>query len=399
MDLITAAKRKLQKNTTIKSPTDSIVELRHNNIPYYKPSFFHLSWTLTRPVNITVRDVHLCRRVSSIYRHIGTRLDNNGMRLLNNWPLQSIRVVGRITSVHYLDDDNTKCKITIDDGTAENNTLTVYTEANVTFGITIEVIGIFCRYNAVNAKSVKRVWLNDQIEWWSQMLTDRDLLQQHWVLEETPSFSTELELIHETEQPFSQPPQIINLELPEMKLIDMKGNITVFEEWLYTVTSSTPAALQGRVMHALIAESAVTFSQIYNAPSVRTLLNRLLLEKFVTNVIPLSDELIYAEWAQLRLQDSKRVLLRTVLADIGVPTDDPPELLHQETITSAITTTKTLFNNSQNKRVLLSNVKALLPERASLAATVAFVAGLVTRGIINDIWVYSAIDKAWVYMP
>lgn len=405
MDIITAAKRRLQRNTNLTSSSDPIVELRHNGVPYYRPKYFHLSWTLTRPVNLAVRDLRHCCRVSAVYRHIGTHLDTQGTRLLGNWPLRTVRVVGRVTSIRYIDDHNTQCRATIDDGTAENDTLAVYTDAKLAVGTTVEVVGVLYRHDAVKADTVQRVWLTDQIAWWSQMLNDREMLQQQWVLEDTPSFSTELELVRETEhhtatqQPPAQPLQVIDLELPDMRVVYAKGEVTLFEDWLYTIAASTPAALHGRVMYALVADSATAFTDIYNAPPVRTLLNRLLLDKFVTNAVPLSDELIYAEWSRLRLQDSKRVLLRTVLADLGVHTDDPPLTLHTAALTTATEAATRLFNTQNTTRVHLTDVKALLPDRASSAATVSLVAGLVKRGLVNDTWVYSMVDKTWMCMP
>lgn len=408
MELVTAAKKRLQKNARLQNGTDGVVQLEIDRINYYKPSLFHLSWTMERAVNLCLQDIKSCKLVSQVYRNLGVHFDYDGIRLLGNWPLNKVNVVGKVINTYYVNDENTRRRVSIDDGTYANGCLNFFTEKNVEVGMTVEVIGVIYREDTLNDCTVKQVWLNRQVEWWKEMLHDRKLLQQQWVLESISSFSAEVDMLREMEEKnevinLNYPIEVVDLDFPEMKVLLSKGKIISFEEWLDTL-DDTMSVLQARVIYEIASvfpKRILRFYDFYYLHPIRILLNKLLLQKFITKVIPLTDEAIYAEWSRLRLQDSKQVLLSELLHNIGVSPvpNSQDSILDLQPLTAIFNEIVQLFAlYKQDVSPQLHTIKALFSAHATSVATVALVAGLVRSSQIDVYWVYSDVDKRWVCM-
>ena len=204
LHLIRAAKRRLLSNAAIDTvPSDSRVAFRSKEstefhdvmAEYYVPGMFHMAWTLKPDTFVDLRHCDLLRTKSVL--DVYKIYTENSVRMLGNWPLRNICIVGRVVSSLKRDDDF--WEVILDDGSFDGAAglkigvgsyawTMMEVDAGVfglKEGVCIEVKGeIRVPYEDetmyVRASSLKIVGSDREIQWWSSVMETRDRLLVPW---------------------------------------------------------------------------------------------------------------------------------------------------------------------------------------------------------------------------
>lgn len=77
-------------------PRQANIVLRQNDVYYYSPGLFHLAPTHEHIVPLTIQDVHNASCVLEIYGVAGMQKHTQGYVMINNYPVQHIKIRGRV---------------------------------------------------------------------------------------------------------------------------------------------------------------------------------------------------------------------------------------------------------------------------------------------------------------
>lgn len=88
------------------APGEDHIALRHQNRCYYVPELFHKSPVFGKLCPLFIRDVLKSKSILLIYGVLGIRHHTSGVIMINNHPIKTIELVGRIISINYREFDS-----------------------------------------------------------------------------------------------------------------------------------------------------------------------------------------------------------------------------------------------------------------------------------------------------
>lgn len=218
LGLMRAARRQLRENASSDTAVDDkrvsfrISRKGHNGekvtTNFYVPELFHLCWTMQENsfVDLCLLDALRTKKVSEVYKNEGFRADRQDVRLLSNWPLRYLRVVGKVVSYEQRE---TQWVVLVDDGSFDGGCLEVIVDRYVwammevegaCFGVRVGwcvcVYGITKRVGNSHGPGVVTMQasrvsvvakrggeLVHQMEWWQSVLQTRERLLRPWELD------------------------------------------------------------------------------------------------------------------------------------------------------------------------------------------------------------------------
>jgi hypothetical protein len=463
LKLIHAAKKKLQENTHIDPVVDDkriAFRIRKEKgfgvIDYYVPRIFHLCSTLEQGVYMDIAQCDLIetKYVSEIYKNEGVGMDKENVRMLNNWPIKNIKVVGRVVNILK---NVSSWILHVDDGSFERGSLEIKIDKRVwimmevenscvglKIGWTVAVYGSISRirydenYVAIQADRIYMVGrkgegLQQQLEWWKSVIEVREVMKSPWVLDMQSQNAMEaLHSLQKQEEDLdsfkdscesssqSQPqPQIdvitIDDEEREMKVMVNNRLVSAQEystrKWSRAPDFSmgTPSLLEMTIMREFVNLTAsykptensfdgltMEVSDLYKKYSVTTVLNTMVLGIFVENAAGLADDsAVYDQWRSLHFQESKQMLLFSTLK----------RLEQQQAITldvSKLIIGLTPFQAAVQRVVKLFHGMASLRESEVKLGRVARalwrgVSRAASIGIVGELITRGAVDHEWVF--
>ena len=354
MELLRAAMHKLEKNMNIDTvPNDPRIAFRTiiDKIiwNYYIPSMFHLCETMNEPITISTLDIYNTKRGTDVYKNIGIVLDNDGIRMLQNWPINVVNIVGKVFSIVELDETHT-WELYIDDGSFMENLrvvidkyiwaqLEVKIDGGLKEGMYVQMVGkIKVRYEDISimAKSMKIVGFNEQVIWWGDVLEQREIFNKPWVIDLSSQHA--LSALHSVERREElnkkekgikerhKTVDVIDLDVPEMNMVE-NGEVVPYSTFYEKIidryfTLDVVSELERVVVKSLIGLSLnneqTTLSLLYEKENVSQTLSMIVLRDFVRECAVADDATVYRNWKKLRFQQSKQVLLQFSLRRFSI---------------------------------------------------------------------------------
>lgn len=345
---------KLEKNMNIDTvPNDPRIAFRTiiDKIiwNYYIPSMFHLCETMNEPITISTLDIYNTKRGTDVYKNIGIVLDNDGIRMLQNWPINVVNIVGKVFRIVELDETHT-WELYIDDGSFMENLrvvidkyiwaqLEVKIDGGLKEGMYVQMVGkIKVRYEDISimAKSMKIVGFNEQVIWWGDVLEQREIFNKPWVIDLSSQHA--LSALHSVERREElnkkekgikerhKTVDVIDLDVPEMNMVE-NGEVVPYSTFYEKVidryfTLDVVSELERVVVKSLIGLSLnneqTTLSLLYEKENVSQTLSMIVLRDFVRECAVADDETVYRNWKKLRFQQSKQVLLQFSLRRFSI---------------------------------------------------------------------------------
>lgn len=176
------------------APSQSHISLRRNGVCYYAPELFHLSPTFDHVVPMTISDVLKSKCVLEIYGVPGIKKHMEGFVMVNNYPVQLIRIRGRLLLYNQVSYEGKLpfYVLKLDDYLGDRLSITVKASCTLlgqqlSEGVIIEVTGkvnYLPRYIQIHAKSalVRGAFSQFEIEleWWEMVLRARKFLEVPW---------------------------------------------------------------------------------------------------------------------------------------------------------------------------------------------------------------------------
>ena len=345
---------KLEKNMNIDTvPNDPRIAFRTiiDKIiwNYYIPSMFHLCETMNEPITISTLDIYNTKRGTDVYKNIGIVLDNDGIRMLQNWPINVVNIVGKVFRIVELDETHT-WELYIDDGSFMENLrvvidkyiwaqLEVKIDGGLKEGMYVQMVGkIKVRYEDISimAKSMKIVGFNEQVDWWGDVLEQREIFNKPWVIDLSSQHA--LSALHSVERREElnkkekgikerhKTVDVIDLDVPEMNMVE-NGEVVPYSTFYEKVidryfTLDVVSELERVVVKSLIGLSLnneqTTLSLLYEKENVSQTLSMIVLRDFVRECAVADDATVYRNWKKLRFQQSKQVLLQFSLRRFSI---------------------------------------------------------------------------------
>lgn len=345
---------KLEKNMNIDTvPNDPRIAFRTiiDKIiwNYYIPSMFHLCETMNEPITISTLDIYNTKRGTDVYKNIGIVLDNDGIRMLQNWPINVVNIVGKVFRIVELDETHT-WELYIDDGSFMENLrvvidkyiwaqLEVKIDGGLKEGMYVQMVGkIKVRYEDISimAKSMKIVGFNEQVDWWGDVLEQREIFNKPWVIDLSSQHA--LSALHSVERREElnkkekgikerhKTVDVIDLDVPEMNMVE-NGEVVPYSTFYEKIidryfTLDVVSELERVVVKSLIGLSLnneqTTLSLLYEKENVSQTLSMIVLRDFVRECAVADDATVYRNWKKLRFQQSKQVLLQFSLRRFSI---------------------------------------------------------------------------------
>lgn len=345
---------KLEKNMNIDTvPNDPRIAFRTiiDKIiwNYYIPSMFHLCETMNEPITISTLDIYNTKRGTDVYKNIGIVLDNDGIRMLQNWPINVVNIVGKVFRIVELDETHT-WELYIDDGSFMENLrvvidkyiwaqLEVKIDGGLKEGMYVQMVGkIKVRYEDISimAKSMKIVGFNEQVVWWGDVLEQREIFNKPWVIDLSSQHA--LSALHSVERREElnkkekgikerhKTVDVIDLDVPEMNMVE-NGEVVPYSTFYEKIidryfTLDVVSELERVVVKSLIGLSLnneqTTLSLLYEKENVSQTLSMIVLRDFVRECAVADDATVYRNWKKLRFQQSKQVLLQFSLRRFSI---------------------------------------------------------------------------------
>lgn len=185
------------------SPLENPITLRRKGKTFYSPSLFHLAPTHNRIVPLAIRDVTSASNLLEIYGVSALEEHSKGYIIINNYPVSTVQIFGRILWYTYKNFDRGTQKnpfnfflLQLDDCSGENLSICVkifeskllYSLASITENLLVEVTGtvshIWDYEKQVIGTSLRILGQHDEIEvemqCWRRILTTRKLLCHPW---------------------------------------------------------------------------------------------------------------------------------------------------------------------------------------------------------------------------
>lgn len=216
--LIRAAKRRLQQNATIDNAVDDtrvsfrVCESNRRGektaTDYYAPEVFHLCWTMRTGVyaDLCVLDILRSKKVSEVYMNEGFKADMQNTRMLGNWPVQRLCVVGKLLSCEQQQDG---WLLVVDDGSHDDGCVEASVDKYVWAMMEVEgaCFGVRAGWCVCVYGTVRRLGTNHrtgvvvmtadrvsvaakqpgellrQLQWWQSVLRTRETMGSPWVLD------------------------------------------------------------------------------------------------------------------------------------------------------------------------------------------------------------------------
>lgn len=359
--LVCAARRKLQENASVDmAAEDRRVSFRKHVggeiVNYYVPDIFHLCWTMQDGmyVDTCMFDMIRTKKVSEIYKNEGFKSDMNNIRMLKNWPLRGVSVVGKIMEIEKWEDTMV---VFIDDGSfeGENGSGNIVVRIgqvvwatmeleNVCVGLrvgwTIHVYGIMRKVKCedglvvLNADRVDVVGkkngdeLKGQIEWWRKVNEIRGVLAIPWVIDmESQDAMEALRSIEAREEEKEKERRrsgiredvegerevllnhVIEIDDEEnegngVEVVNLEGKIMSMDEW---IESKCGRRIEFNVGNAEMLEFTllrtlcrlivrkphlenVTFEELYSEYEITVVLNGIVLAEFFESAVRLGSD-------------------------------------------------------------------------------------------------------------
>lgn len=345
---------KLEKNMNIDTvPNDPRIAFRTiiDKIiwNYYIPSMFHLCETMNEPITISTLDIYNTKRGTDVYKNIGIVLDNDGIRMLQNWPINVVNIVGKVFRIVELDETHT-WELYIDDGSFMENLrvvidkyiwaqLEVKIDGGLKEGMYVQMVGkIKVRYEDISimAKSMKIVGFNEQVVWWGDVLEQREIFNKPWVIDLSSQHA--LSALHSVERREElnkkekgikerhKTVDVIDLDVPQMNMVE-NGEVVPYSTFYEKIidryfTLDVVSELERVVVKSLIGLSLnneqTTLSLLYEKENVSQTLSMIVLRDFVRECAVADDATVYRNWKKLRFQQSKQVLLQFSLRRFSI---------------------------------------------------------------------------------
>lgn len=345
---------KLEKNMNIDTvPNDPRIAFRTiiDKIiwNYYIPSMFHLCETMNEPITISTLDIYNTKRGTDVYKNIGIVLDNDGIRMLQNWPINVVNIVGKVFRIVELDETHT-WELYIDDGSFMENLrvvidkyiwaqLEVKIDGGLKEGMYVQMVGkIKVRYEDISimAKSMKIVGFNEQVDWWGDVLEQREIFNKPWVIDLSSQHA--LSALHSVERREElnkkekgikerhKTVDVIDLDVPQMNMVE-NGEVVPYSTFYEKIidryfTLDVVSELERVVVKSLIGLSLnneqTTLSLLYEKENVSQTLSMIVLRDFVRECAVADDATVYRNWKKLRFQQSKQVLLQFSLRRFSI---------------------------------------------------------------------------------
>lgn len=185
------------------NPPENLVVLRRRGKTFYSPSLFHLAPTHNRIVPLAIRDVVKARNLLEIYGVSAVEEHNKGYIMVNNYPVTTVQIFGRILWYSYKNFDYGQQKssynfllIKLDDCSGENSSICVKLSesllrtplADITENLLVEVTGTvshtFDYEKQVQGTSLRVLGghtnIDLEMQCWRRLLSARKLLAQQW---------------------------------------------------------------------------------------------------------------------------------------------------------------------------------------------------------------------------
>lgn len=179
------------------------VALRRWGKTFYSPSYFHLSPTHNRILPLAIRDVTSARNLLEVYGVLALEKHNQGYILINNYPVSTVQIFGRVMWYSYKNFDRGPQKnpynfvlFLLDDCSGENLSILVkISESQLriplrhfTEDLLVEITGTVSHVldyeKQVIGKSLQVLGNYDdtevEMQCWRRILTTRELLRHQW---------------------------------------------------------------------------------------------------------------------------------------------------------------------------------------------------------------------------
>lgn len=187
------------------APGESHIALRIGSKLFYLPSLFHLAPTHDRIVPLTIRDVKRSKDLLEIYGVQGLEKHSKGYVMVNNYPVKTFRVMGRL--VHYMfkeyecrgfgPNPNNFFLLYLDDSSGDSLLMCVrilrrfvsFSPKDLRNDLLIEVVGtaafVHHYQKRIEGESAYIVGshtnFETELQWWKTVLETRKLLAHPWV--------------------------------------------------------------------------------------------------------------------------------------------------------------------------------------------------------------------------
>lgn len=189
------------------APGENHIAIRHPSKCYYVPEVFHMAPTCGETVPLFIRDINRGKTLLQIYGSLAFEKYMDNYILVNNYPIQKIKITGKIIGEVYKDfgvwgERNPKNFVLVNvDDFSGDGCLTIYVKIkeslylasgltfNKSYGKVIEVLGVVNEFNdkrEVLADYLSVIGTNDEldveVESWKQTLEFRNtILAKPWI--------------------------------------------------------------------------------------------------------------------------------------------------------------------------------------------------------------------------
>lgn len=219
------------------APGQNHIALRKWGKTFYSPQLFHLAPTADRIVPLAIRDVLKARTMLEVYGVQGLEEHAKGCVLVNNFPIKTIKVFGRVLSYVFKNYDtngrtnpNNFYIITIDDCSGDVSHINIKILASCIYELfnensLVEIVGHVLFFQDYLRQIVgERLGvlspgpdLAIEIDFWKQILNTRKHLRHPWTYKPVPAPAEQRE---SGEPKFSKRDYLHRLEKKQLRIAD-----------------------------------------------------------------------------------------------------------------------------------------------------------------------------------
>lgn len=324
-----------------------------DGVPFYRPETFHLAPTMGgngQALPISVRDLAGSTPLGETYRNEGARLGSEGVRLLGNWPVGKVRIVGRVVGEARVDDGSSGYALEVAGKIAAVDSEMLGSLVAVEGSVLNVAGGVVC----VRGEKCHRVREAEQIKWWGEVVQTREMLRKPWIQHEVIVIDDD----NDNDQGGSDS---INNWLNE----DVYNGVNSLKELENEVTLKTPtlAIVEATLVGELVDKT------LGSTPRTVEVAQRLLAVRFLVAGTPLVPTLLEAATQELLGILLKRLQEKGVICITAEGVIDKSVLLnHVAALREWVTNV-----NREFREIMLGEVLSLLWEKCTLETAVSLV--------------------------
>lgn len=185
------------------APEEHHISHRSCGKTFYLPSLFHLAPTTDKTVPLSIRDVIRAKNILEVYGVQGLEKHSQGYIMLNNYPIKSVLITGRLLSYTYKNFDqgsyrnpNNFFLFTLDDCSGDSLSICVkvlqadlsYRVSEIREGLILEVTGTVAYIQDYERQIIGKTveilgnhhHFHIEMDCWSRVLETRQLLMKPW---------------------------------------------------------------------------------------------------------------------------------------------------------------------------------------------------------------------------